>query len=138
MENRIKENLKMKRDLEAESLFLHKRLEDRRFKPNPELEKRMNTVDDQLSNIESWLMLLAEDERHVIQRHLIDGIDIPRIVIEYRERWGEEYAKTERTIKSYQRKALQKIARFEKTKQELLGGAVMDDSQIQDMDFSCS
>ena len=77
MEDRIKEILKMKRDLEAESLFLRKRLEDRRFKPNPELEKRKNIVDDQLSNIESWMLLLAEDERHVIQRHLIDGIDIP-------------------------------------------------------------
>lgn len=120
MEDRIKTILKMKRDLEAESHFLHKRLEDRRFKPNPELEERMNTVDDQLSNIKSWLMLLTEDERYVIQRHLIDGIDIPRIGIEYRERWGEEFAKTERTIKSYQRKALQKLARFEKTKQALI------------------
>lgn len=128
MEDRIKTILRMKRDMEAESLFLHKRLADRRFKPNPELKERMNTVDDQLSSIESWLMLLTEDERHVIQRHLIDGIDIPRIVIEYKERWGEEFAKIERTIKSYQRKALQKIARFEKTKQEILNNSAMTES----------
>jgi len=50
---------------------------------------------------------------YVIQRHLIDGVDIPRIVVEYRERWGEEFAKTERTIKTYQRRALEKIQRFE-------------------------
>ena len=73
MENRIKEILKMKRDLEAESLFLHKRLEDRRFKPNPELEKRMNTVDDQLSNIESWLMLLAEDALRCVRGADLQG-----------------------------------------------------------------
>lgn len=72
-------------------------------------------------------MLLTEDERFVIQRHLIDGIDIPRIVIEYKERWGNEYEKTERTIKSYQRKALKKIARFEETKQKLIGGSTVAD-----------
>lgn len=127
MEEQIKEILKMERDLEAKSLFFHKRLEDRRFKSNPELEERINTIDDQLASIKSWLMLLTEDERFVIQRHLIDGIDIPRIVIEYKERWGNEYEKTERTIKSYQRKALKKIARFEETKQKLIGGSTVAD-----------
>lgn len=40
--------------------------------------------------------------------------------MEYRERWGDEYAKTERTIKSYQKKALQKIKRFEQAKKDLI------------------
>jgi len=66
-----------------------------------------------LLRIDTWLTLLSEDESYVIQRHLIDGVDIPRIVVEYRERWGEEFAKTERTIKTYQRRALEKIQRFE-------------------------
>ena len=123
MEDRIKTILKMKRDLEAESLFLHKRREDGRFKLNSEVEERMNTVDEQLSTIESWMMLLGEDERYVIQRHLIDGVDFPRIAIEYKERWGEEFAKTDRTIKSYQRKALQKIAKFEQIKQTLINSS---------------
>lgn len=123
MEDRIKTILKMKRDLEAESLFLHKRREDGRFKLNSEIEGRMNTVDEQLSAIESWMMLLGEDERYVIQRHLIDGVDFPRIAIEYKERWGEEFAKTDRTIKSYQRKAIQKIAKFEQIKQKLINSS---------------
>lgn len=126
MEDRIKEILKAKRNLEAESIFIRNRIEDRRYKENPELLERGITIDSQLANIESWLTLLSEDERYVIQRHLIDGIDIPRVAIEYRERWGDDYAKTDRTIKSYQRKALQKIARFEKTKNALISGKNAD------------
>ena len=64
--------------------------------------------------------LLTEDESFVIRRHLFDGIDIPRIAIEYRERWGEEFGKTDRTIKTYQKKALQKIAAFENMKKNLI------------------
>lgn len=106
MEDRIKEVLKMKRNLEAESIFIHKRLEDRRYKENLILKDRVDAIDNQLLNIKSWLALLSEDERYVIQRHLFDGIDIPRIAVEYRERWGDEYAKTDRTIKSYQKKSI--------------------------------
>lgn len=129
MEDRIKEILKAKRNLEAESIFIRNRIEDRRYKKNPELLERGSTIDSQLANIESWLTLLSEDERYVIQRHLIDGIDIPRVAIEYRERWGDDYAKTDRTIKSYQRKALQKIARFEKTKKALIDGENAEDNR---------
>lgn len=122
MEDQIKEVLRMKRDLEAESIFIHDRLNDRRYKENPKLTERVNVIDNQLANIKSWLTLLSEDERYVIQRHLIDGIDIPRVATEYREHWGDEYAKTDRTIKSYQRRALQKIVRFEQMKTALING----------------
>lgn len=64
--------------------------------------------------------MLTEDESFVTQRHLVDGVDIPRVTVEFRERWGDEFAKTERTIKTYQRRALEKIMRFEEMKRELM------------------
>ena len=72
------------------------------------------------STIQIWMTLLSEDEAFVTRRHLIEGIDIPRIVVEYGERWGNEFAKTERTIKSYQRRAIQKIECFEQNKRAFL------------------
>lgn len=120
MENKAKTLLTKKRDLEAESRFLHGRAKDGRYKKDGRLEERMQYVDEQLERIENWLLLLTEDEAHVITRHLIDGIDLPRVAIEYKERWGEDFSKTERTIKSYQRKALQKIARFEEQNEALI------------------
>ena len=106
--DKIKESILNKRDYEAERIFLLSRLQDRRY----------NMTTKQLD--ESWLKLLSDDEAFVIQRHLIDGIDIPRIVVAYRERWGDEFAKTERTIKTYQKRALQKIEQFEEKKYKLL------------------
>lgn len=66
------------------------------------------------------LTLLTEDEVYVITRHFIDGIDIPRVAAEYQKQWGNEYAKTDRTIKTYQRRALDKIEKFEQMKQLLI------------------
>lgn len=113
MENEAKTLLTKKRDLEAENRFLRGKLKNGQHKKDSKLVERMQFVDEQLARIENWLLLLTEDEAHVITRHLVDGIDLPRIAVEYKERWGEDHSKTERTIKSYQRKALQKIARFE-------------------------
>lgn len=115
----IKNILRSKRDLEAKSRVLHSHLDDARYSSS-KLEEDIHRVDEQLFRIETWLMLLSEDEAHVITRHLIDGVDLPRVTLEYKDRWGEDYSKTDRTIKSYQRKALQKIARFESKKYSYL------------------
>lgn len=113
MENKIKEALKGKRDLDAERRFLLNRVKDGRYKTDENLLIELSQVEEKLATIETWLMLLSDDEAHVIKRHLIDGIDLPRVAVEYRERWGEEFSKTERTIKSYQRRAIKRILRFE-------------------------
>ncbi len=52
---------------------------------------------------------LSEDQRFIVQRHLIDGIDWPRIVKEYSDMWGQENEKSIRSFQIYQTKALRKI-----------------------------
>ncbi len=116
----IRDTLRKKRDYEAERRFLHDRFNDRRYKPTVKQQEKLVYLDDQLACIETWLTLLTEDEAFVTQRHLVDGVDIPRVTVEFRERWGDEFAKTERTIKTYQRRALEKIMRFEEKKRELM------------------
>lgn len=120
MTDLVKDTLLKRRDYEAEYRFLKFYLEDIRHKDNTAQQERFSFLEQQLHTIEVWMELLTEDEAFVVRRHLFDGIDIPRIAIEYRERWGEEFGKTERTIKTYQRRALQKIAGFELMKQKLL------------------
>lgn len=116
----IRDTLRKKRDYEAERRFLHDRFNDHRYKPTAKQQEKLAYLDAQLACIEIWLTLLTEDESFVIQRHLVDGVDIPRVTVEFRERWGDEFAKTERTIKTYQRRALEKIKRFEEKKRELM------------------
>lgn len=116
----IKQTLLKKRDYEAEYRFLQQYLSDNRHKNTVKQEERLSFLEQQLQSISVWMELLTEDEAFVIKRHLFDGVDIPRITIEYRERWGDEFGKTDRTIKAYQRKALQKIASFEQMKKNLM------------------
>lgn len=84
---KIKALLRRKRDLDAESRVLHSQPEDARFSKS-KLNDAIQHVDEQLFQIETWLMLLNEDEAHVIKRHLIDGVDLSRVTQEYKERWG--------------------------------------------------
>ena len=116
----IKETLKSKRGYDAESKFLHDRACDLRCKLTDKQKERMLFLDEQLACIQIWLTLLTEDEVYVITRHFIDGIDIPGVAAEYQKQWGNEYAKTDRTIKTYQRRALDKIEKFEQMKQLLI------------------
>lgn len=122
MNDMIKQTLLKKRDYEAEFRFLQQYLSKNRNKNTAKQEERLCFLEQQLQCIAVWMELLTEDEAFIIKRHLFDGINIPRIAIEYRERWGEEFGKTERTIKTYQRKALQKIASFEQMKKNLMEG----------------
>lgn len=81
--------------------------------------KRVNTLFEQRKQICIWLAMLSEDETYVVRRHLIDGIDFPRIALEYQNRWGLEFAKTERTLKMYQKRALEKIEMLEYAKEQM-------------------
>lgn len=79
-----------------------------------ETQNRSSFLKQQVKHVNAWMTLLSDDERFVVENHLMAGIDIPRIVILYQERWGREFAKSGRTIKGYQKHALQKIVAFEK------------------------
>ena len=120
METIIRKMFLSKRATEAESQSLHDELRMSQYQSKDQLLARMNAVDQRLVLINTWLHILSEDEKYVICRHLVDGIDWPRINVEYRQRWGEEQGKSERSLKSYQRKAIQKIVRFVESQKEFL------------------
>lgn len=116
----IKEIILNKRNYEAEQSVLLTRLRDQRYTLTEKQINRLAHLENRLNCIKTWMELLSDDEAFVIQLHLVDGIDIPRIVVAYRERWGDEFAKTERTIKTYQKRGLHKILQFEEKKNKLL------------------
>lgn len=109
--NEIKSTIKNKRIFEAEYRIIMST-------PMPHdditTEKRIY-LEEKLGRIENWLSILSDDEAYTIRRHLIDGIDTSRLVVEYERIWGREYCKTERTFRSYQQRALKKILEFENT-----------------------
>lgn len=76
----IKLLLRNTHDFEAERKFLLSKLEDWQWQVNEQIKARLDYVNEQLSTIQIWMTLLSEDEAFVTRRHLIEGIDIPRIV----------------------------------------------------------
>ncbi len=75
-------------------------------------EKRIAMLELKITILNGWLALLNEDERFVIRKHVIDGLDWPRVAYEFAERWGHQFIRTERTLSQYQSNALRKIIAF--------------------------
>ena len=59
--------------------------------------------------IECWLELLPDDERFLVQKHLIQGLDWAKVIVEYNERWGIMNGRAERTLKRIQARAIKRI-----------------------------
>lgn len=65
-----------------------------------------------LTILNCFLGLLNEDERFVVRRHIVDGIDMARVHMEFLEKWGGGYAKTQRALTKLETEALRKIGAF--------------------------
>ncbi len=112
VEDKIKDLIRQRRPIEAEAKILRSCYNGNTRKVDSAKAERVNTLDEQIALIDGWLLLLNEDEAYVVKRHLVDGIDWPRIAMEYKGIWGDDYAKSERTLKTYQKRAMEKILRF--------------------------
>lgn len=115
---KIRELFTHQRELEAEIHFYNARCL-RNDKGSEKLQKHIDKVQCILEGLKGFYLIISEDEALVIRRHLVDKIDWPRIAVEYEQRWGENYAKSERTMIYYQKTALQKIVNFMKTYYDL-------------------
>lgn len=95
-------------------------------------EKWLTQVDDseakiyltllelRISAIDAWLNLLTSDERFVIQKHLIEELEWPRVSFAYTERWNHEFVRSERSLLAYQTSALAKMVAFAQRHKEIL------------------
>ena len=53
--------------------------------------------------------MLPDDERFLVQKHLIQGLDWAKVIVEYNERWGIMNGRAERTLKRIQARAIKRI-----------------------------
>lgn len=83
------------------------------------LKKSLALLQVKVATVDSWLNLLNFDERFVVQKHLIEEIEWPRVAFEYRERWKNEFIRTERSLQIYQANAIAKIATFANRHREI-------------------
>ena len=87
---------------------------------NMEMRQALTLVEMKVTTVQSWFNLLNTDERFVIQKHLIEELEWPRVAFEFIERWKGEFSRTERTLVQYQASAIRKIVAFTTQHKDLL------------------
>lgn len=102
---------------QAEVEFYAKLLEE---KDDPEMRESMALLKQKIGIVDAWILLLSTDEKFVVRKHLIEEIDWPRVAFEYRERWKDEFIRTERSLQIYQARAIAKIADFAEKHSEIV------------------
>ena len=68
---------------------------------NKEAREALVVVNMKVAMIQSWFNLLNSDERFVIEKHLLEELEWPRVAYTFTERWKGEFSRTERTLISY-------------------------------------
>jgi len=87
---------------------------------NPEIRNALTLLEMKITAIQSWFNLLNADERFVIQKHLIEELEWPRVAFEFAERWKQEFSRTERSLVHYQASAIKKIVDFSSTHKDIV------------------
>ena len=78
--------------------------------PDCQLDESARLLKQKIDVIEAMLLLLTEEERFVIIKHLGDKLSWSLLVVECEKRWGFEQARHVRTLTRFQSQALEKIA----------------------------
>lgn len=112
MEGKIVNLFKQRRRIEASARILQVELQKNSQSINSDKSKRLHHLERKIKFVDSLLMVVNEDQAYVLRRHLIDGVDWPRVTASYNEVWGPEHTKGERTLKVYQQKGLAEILKF--------------------------
>ncbi len=72
----------------------------------------MNALQSRINAIDIWVSFLPASQAFVIKRHLMDGLDWMQVKQEFKEKWGPDCARDERTLKRYQQKGIRTIESF--------------------------
>ena len=79
---------------------------------NPDARDALIILEMKTAMVSSWLTLLTTDEKFVIEKHLIEQLEWPRVAFEFSQRWKGVFSRTERSLVAYQASALRKISAF--------------------------
>ena len=79
---------------------------------NQEQLEKLSAAASKVIFVQSLLTLLNDDEKFVIENHLIKGLEWPRVAFAFAEVWKGEFTRTERTLVAYQASGLAKLVNF--------------------------
>lgn len=81
------------------------------MRENSDVRDALVMTDMKITMIQSWFNLLNADECFVIEKHLLDELEWPRVAFSFTKKWDGEFTRTERSLVAYQASGLKKIIR---------------------------
>lgn len=84
------------------------------MRENSDVRDALVMTEMKITMIQSWFNLLNADERFVIEKHLLDELEWPRVAFSFTKKWDGEFTRTERSLAAYQANGLKKIISFVK------------------------
>lgn len=69
------------------------------MRENSDVRDALVMTEMKITMIQSWFNLLNADERFVIEKHLLDELEWPRVAFSFTKKWDGEFTRTENIIK---------------------------------------
>ena len=85
----------------------------------PALQERIDRVNKMQLATDALMSVLSENEKMVVQRHVVDGLDWSCIGAEFAQIWGNENQKSKRSLINYYNAASKKMAEYIKENYEI-------------------
>lgn len=79
---------------------------------SPQIQLRIDKLDRYQAGKNALYSVLSENEKIVIQRHFVDGLDWDCVGAEFAQKWGPESQKSKRSLINYMNRAFRKMAEY--------------------------
>ena len=133
IEERIRLLISVRRKLQAQLIFCRISCNDD-LKNTIFLTKTCHArVQRLLEGIDGLLLLVTEEERFILELHLVDGLKWETVIEEYCKRWTSEISHVERTYKYRQQGALRKMKDYIVSNEDMFDFSWLDDPLIDEL-----
>lgn len=131
VEDRIRLLMSVRRKLQAHLIFCQLSREGNRKYVAP--DNYLVRINRLLEGIDGLLLLVTEEERYIIELHLVGGMKWETVMEEYGKRWASEMSRVERTYKYRQQGALRKMEDYVEHYAGIFDFSWLDDPLIDEL-----
>jgi hypothetical protein len=131
IEDRIRLMISLRRKLQAHLIFCQLSCESNLRKAA--LKTYIVHIQRLLEGIDGLLLLVTEEERYILELHLVGGMKWETVMEEYCKKWASEMSRVERTYKYRQQGALRKIEDYVEHYIDILDFSWLQDPIIDEL-----
>lgn len=128
---RIRLLISVRRKLQAQLIFCQ--LSCDRSRENGVPYDYLVRIHRLLEGIDGLLLLVSEEERCIIELHLVEGMKWETVMEEYCKRWASEMSRVERTYKYRQQGALRKMEDYIERYADIFDFSWLEDPLIDEL-----